>query len=109
MSGTWSGAESKTEPVYTIGTAARLLDVCPATLRIWEKKKLITPVRLGKNRFYSQYDMERLKMIRHLLQEKRFNIEGVKAILDMDHCWDIRKCSPEDRAACPVFLYSGKC
>ncbi|MCM8830981.1 MAG: MerR family transcriptional regulator, partial [Candidatus Omnitrophica bacterium] len=29
------------EPVYTIGVVAKLLKVCPATLRIWEKKNLI--------------------------------------------------------------------
>jgi len=27
------------EPVYTIGIAAKMLNVCAATLRIWEKKK----------------------------------------------------------------------
>ncbi|HBL16965.1 MAG: hypothetical protein A2X36_00525 [Elusimicrobia bacterium GWA2_69_24] len=101
-------AGSRGEPVYTIGTAARLLDVCAATLRIWEKKQLLTPVRLGKNRFYSRRDMERLEMIKHLLQKKRLNIEGVKAVLDMDHCWEIRQCSAEDRDVCPVYLYAGR-
>ena len=51
--------EHATEPVYTIGIAAKLLKVCCATLRIWERKGLIHPVRLGKNRYYSRCDLER--------------------------------------------------
>jgi MerR family transcriptional regulator/heat shock protein HspR len=92
----------RTEPVYTIGVVARLLKVCPATLRIWERKKLIVPKRLGKNRFYSEHDFERLKIIQRLIQDKGLNIEGVRAVLNVKSCWDIKKCSPEARAKCIV-------
>lgn len=95
------------EPVYTIGIAAKLLEVCPATLRIWEKKGLIKPVRLGKNRFYSKCDIDRLKYIKELIQEKRINIEGVKTILNTTHCWEIKKCKPEERKSCSVYLKYG--
>lgn len=95
--------DTGSEPVYTIGIAARMLKVCPATLRIWERKGLVKPSRLGKNRFYSNRDVERLRMIRYLIQEKGLNIEGVKAVLEMKHCWEIRKCSSSDRAHCPVY------
>jgi len=91
------------EPVYTIGIAAKLLDVCMPTLRIWEKKGLITPARIGKNRYYSKYDMDKLEYIKNLLQEKGINIEGVKAILGTKRCWDIKKCSPEERAECVFY------
>ncbi|NQT89968.1 MAG: MerR family transcriptional regulator, partial [Candidatus Omnitrophica bacterium] len=58
-------------PVYTIGIVAKMIGVCPATLRIWERKKLIKPSRIGKNRFYSKCDLDRLEYIKELLQEKR--------------------------------------
>ncbi|HAH06859.1 MAG TPA: MerR family transcriptional regulator [Elusimicrobia bacterium] len=90
------------EPVYTIGVVARLLKVCPATLRIWERKKLIAPRRLGKNRFYSEADLERLKIIKRLIQDRKLNIEGVRAVINVKSCWDIRRCSPEARARCIV-------
>ena len=95
------------EPIYAIGIVAKKLKVCPATLRIWEKKKLIKPKRLGKNRFYSPCDLDRLEYIKELLQKKHINIEGVKNILDTTHCWDIKNCKTEEREACPVYIKYG--
>lgn len=100
--------ESYRDPVYTIGIAAKLLEVCAATLRIWERKGLIRPSRLGKNRFYSQCDMDRLREIKTLLQKKRINIEGVKNILESRRCWDIKKCRMKEREVCPVYLKHSK-
>ncbi len=94
---------SSTEPIYTIGIAAKLLSVCKDTLRIWEKKSLIKPARLGKNRFYSQCDIDRLSYIKDLTQKKRVNLEGVKNILNISRCWDLKQCSPKQRNACPVY------
>lgn len=92
------------EPVYAIGMAAKKLSVSLATLRIWEKKGLIKPARIGKNRFYSHWDLDRLVKIKHLLQKERINIKGVKKVLDAMRCWEIRKCRPEVRNSCQVFL-----
>jgi MerR family transcriptional regulator/heat shock protein HspR len=92
------------EPVYSIGITAKLLKVCQATIRIWEKKGLIKPARIGKNRFYSRCDIERLEDIKELLQEKRINIQGVKTILNTIHCWEIKNCSLENKKECPVYL-----
>lgn len=48
--------EREMMPVYTIGIAAELLGVCSATLRIWEKKGIVKPARIGKNCLvYLQY------------------------------------------------------
>lgn len=95
------------EPVYTIGIAAKLLHVCPATLRIWESRGLIKPVRLGKNRFYSKCDMDKMQYIKELLQKKGINIEGVKNILKTAKCWEIKKCAGKIRESCPVYLKLG--
>ena len=95
------------EPLYTIGIAAKILKVCPATLRIWEKKGLIKPKRLGKDRFYSKCDMDRLEHIKELLQKKRVNIEGAKNILSTTQCWEVKKCKPKEREVCPVYLKYG--
>lgn len=92
------------EPGYTIGIAAKFLKVCPATLRIWERKGLIKPARLGKNRFYSKCDIDRLEYIKELIQTRRINIEGVKGILNTARCWDVKKCLPEAKEACDVYL-----
>ena len=95
--------EDYNRPLFIIGIVANMLGVTPTTLRIWEKKGIIKPQRLGKNRFYSCRDLDRLKEIKYLLQEKKLNIAGVKDILVLTRCWDIKKCGPE-RYECPVYL-----
>ncbi len=95
------------EPVYPISIVAKSLKVCSATLRIWERKGLIKPARLGKNRFYSKCDLDRLEYIKELIQKKRVNIEGVKAILSTTRCWEVKKCKPKERKVCSVYLKYG--
>lgn len=95
--------ENYSEPVYTIGIVARLLKVCPATLRIWERKGLIKPTRLGKNRFYSRCDIDRLEYVKGLIQRNRINIQGVKNILHTTRCWELKKCQSRERDVCPVY------
>jgi len=97
---------SDNKPLYTIGITANLLGVCQATLRIWEKKGLIEPHRIGKNRFYSASDLEKLHEIKRLLRNKRLNIEGVKEVTEKVFCWEIKNCLPEERQACPVYQYN---
>jgi len=67
---------------FTIGDAAKLIGVVPATLRNWEKAGIIKPGRQNGNyRIYSLKDIERLKKIKYLMQVKGFNIVGVKEYL----------------------------
>jgi len=99
--------QSYREPVYTIGIAAKPLKVCPATLRIWEKKGLIKPARIGKNRFYSKCDIDSMEYIKDLLQKKKVNIQGIKSILSTTRCWEIKKCKPKVRESCSVYLRYG--
>lgn len=96
--------EHKTAPVYTIGIAAKFLGVCPAPLRLWEKKGIIKPERIGKNRFYSKCDIDRLECIKYLLRGRRINIAGVKKILETKFCWEAKNCSEKMRKNCSVYL-----
>ncbi len=72
------------EPLYVISVAARLADVHPQTLRIYERKGLLAPVRVRNRRRYSEADIERCKLIQGLTQEMGVNLAGVKMILDME-------------------------
>jgi len=71
------------EPVYIISVAARLADVHPQTLRIYERKGLINPARVHNRRRYSEADIERCRLIQELTQEMGVNLAGVKMIMDM--------------------------
>jgi len=74
----------KHEPVYLISVAARLCDMHPQTLRMYERMGLIRPKRVNqKNRLYSQADIERLRQIQRLTRDLGVNLAGVEIILDL--------------------------
>lgn len=73
-----------TEGYFTIGTVARLCKIHPQTLRLYEKEGLLCPKRSkGNTRFYSEEDLERIRLIRMLTEELRVNLAGVEIILGM--------------------------
>jgi len=57
-------------------------DVTPRTLRFYEAKELIAPIRRGTARLYTYRDRARLKLI---LRGKRFgfSLEDIRQLLDM--------------------------
>jgi MerR family transcriptional regulator/heat shock protein HspR len=68
--------------LYFISMAARLLDMHPQTLRKYERLGLVTPTRtIGSMRVYSQEELERLKLIKHLVEEIGVNLAGVQRLL----------------------------
>ena len=72
------------EPVYLISVAARLCELHPQTLRIYERLGLVRPRRAsGKNRMYSEADIERLHQIQRLRQDMGVNLPGIEVILDL--------------------------
>src|SRR6476469_4965068 len=72
------------EPLYTMAVAVRLTGMHPQTLRKYEKAGLITPARpSGNQRLYSATDIERLKRIQYLVEEKGINVAGLELALGM--------------------------
>jgi MerR family transcriptional regulator/heat shock protein HspR len=72
---------TKDEAVYVISVAARLTGVHPQTLRIYERRGLLSPHRTpGGTRRYSDEDIARMKLIQDLTSAG-VNLEGVKIIL----------------------------
>jgi MerR family transcriptional regulator/heat shock protein HspR len=72
------------EPVYAISVAARLCDMHPQTLRLYERLGLVKPNRLdNRNRLYSEHDIERLKQIQRLTRDLKVNLAGVEVIFNL--------------------------
>ncbi|MCK5243108.1 MerR family transcriptional regulator [bacterium] len=57
----------------SISEVAKLLNVHTQTLRNWERKGLITPIRIGNVRVYSSFDIQRLQEI------KKYSGRGIHA------------------------------
>jgi MerR family transcriptional regulator/heat shock protein HspR len=70
--------------LYFISTAARLLDMHPQTLRKYERLGLVRPTRtIGSMRLYSTDELERLRIIKHLVEEAGINLAGVQRLLSI--------------------------
>lgn len=96
-------------PLYTISSAAKLLDISVHTLRMYEKEGLIVPFKkASSHRLYSNSDIERLKCIRQGINEFKISIAGIKAIYSLIPCWDIVKCTEADRNNCNSFKEHSK-
>lgn len=81
------------EPVFVISVAARLVEMHPQTLRKYEREGLVAPSRTtGNLRLYSDRDIERLRQVKYLVEERGLNLAGVQIALDMTQSLlDLRK------------------
>lgn len=67
---TASTPRANESPLFTIGVFARLTGINPGTLRIWERRyKIANPARSGPGdkRLYSQNDVDRLALVKALV------------------------------------------
>ncbi len=72
------------EPLFVISVAARLVEMHPQTLRKYEREGLIAPSRTtGNLRLYSDRDIERLRQVKYLVEERGLNLAGVQLALDL--------------------------
>ena len=71
-----------TDELYTIGRMCDAFDVTPRTLRFYEAKELLSPIREGQKRLFTRRDRARLKLI---LQGKRFGfaLEEIRQLLNL--------------------------
>jgi MerR family transcriptional regulator/heat shock protein HspR len=70
--------------LYIISVAARLLEMHPQTLRKYERAGFLTPDRTGGMlRLYSEEDIARLQLIKHLVDDLGLNLSGVQLALQL--------------------------
>jgi MerR family transcriptional regulator/heat shock protein HspR len=73
-----------TRAVYVISVAAELAGMHPQTLRIYERRGLVTPARTeGGNRRYSDADIAVLRRISELTDEG-MNLEGIRRVMHLE-------------------------
>jgi len=72
------------EPLFVISVAARLVEMHPQTLRKYEREGLIAPSRTSGNlRLYSDEDIERLRQVKYLVEQRGLNLAGVQLALEL--------------------------
>jgi MerR family transcriptional regulator/heat shock protein HspR len=86
------------EDLYFISMAARELGMHPQTLRKYERLGLVQPSRtIGSVRLYSRDELERLRVIKHLVDELGINLAGVQRLLEVAEVVDrLRKLTRDE-------------
>ena len=70
--------------LYFISMAARLLEMHPQTLRKYERLGLVRPTRtVGSMRVYSLEELDKLRLIKRLVEEDGVNLAGVQRLLSI--------------------------
>ncbi len=85
-------------PTYAIRELTQEFEVTARTLRFYEDKGLLTPIRQGVTRIYSEKDRVRLELT---LRGKRlgFSLEEIKDIIEM---YDPDQ--PGDATSCSIYV-----
>lgn len=75
------------DDLMTIREMCEAFEVTPRTLRFYESKELLSPIREGQKRLFTRRDRARLKLI---LRGKRFgfSLEEIRQLLDLYHVGD---------------------
>ncbi|WP_444454303.1 MerR family transcriptional regulator [Rhodobacter capsulatus] len=78
------------DDMMTIREMCDAFEVTPRTLRFYEAKELLFPVREGQKRLFTRRDRARLKLI---LRGKRFgfSLEDIRQLLDLYDMGDQQK------------------
>ncbi len=72
------------EPLFVISVAARLVEMHPQTLRKYEREGLVAPSRTSGNlRLYSDSDIEQLRQVKYLVEQRGLNLAGVQLALEL--------------------------
>ena len=75
--------DEQREPItFTISKMCKKFQVTPRTLRFYESKELLFPIRQNQKRLFTRRDQARLKLI---LQGKRFgfSLEEIRQLLNL--------------------------
>ncbi len=74
----------KNEPCFVISIAARMVGLHAQTLRYYERVGLVWPSRSqGRQRLYSQEDVDRLRRIKTFTEEMGMNLAGAEVALKL--------------------------
>lgn len=95
------------EPLLSIGMASKKLGVSPEALRLYEKEGLLVTHKTETGRrLYSQNDMEWIECFRDQILNNKMNIAGIRLLLALMPCWDLKPCTKSEQENCPAYKNS---
>ncbi|MCA9743714.1 MAG: MerR family transcriptional regulator [Deferribacteres bacterium] len=98
-------SEHNEQRAMKIGQVARELNISVETIRMYETAGLILPEKTGSGqRLFDVNDVFWLNCIRRLIKEQGMNLEGIRRLLALMPCWNIKPCTAKDQQICPAVL-----
>ncbi len=86
-----------------IGAVAKHFKISVDLLRLYEREGILIPLKSPKGtRYFTEKDYLWIETILRLVREARLNFAGIRHLLALLPCWEIRKCGFEKRASCPI-------
>lgn len=94
-------SDSDWEPIMSIGTAAAKVNLSVSAVRKYEKEGLLIYYRTPTGRrLLSRSDLKRVEMIRHMIVDLGLNMVGIRRLLALLPCWELKPCDPRERESC---------
>ncbi|MBF0161461.1 MAG: MerR family transcriptional regulator [Magnetococcales bacterium] len=85
-----------------IGVVAKQLGISIRTIHMYERAGLmISQKNPAGTRYFTERDVEWLTEIRRLIKSG-IGIAGIRHLLSLVPCWEIKSCAFRGKAACPV-------
>jgi DNA-binding transcriptional MerR regulator len=97
--------EVKNGKYYLVTEVCRRLGVEPHILRYWEQEFEIKPVRnTAGRRIYSEAQLERLQLIKHLVRTEKLTVAGARRHLAKTPTQPAQLAFPDDRRQTLLWL-----
>jgi DNA-binding transcriptional MerR regulator len=96
----------RNRPIYPISLAAQHVGLSARTLRVYEQEGLIRPARRegGDQRLYTEQDLIWVRCISELIHGHSLTTVGIRRLLDLIPCWEVKHCPKEVAAGCAPHL-----
>lgn len=86
-----------------IGAVARHFGVSVDLLRLYEREGLLIPLKSTKGtRYFTERDYPWIATVLRLVREARLNFAGIRHLLALIPCWEIRGCGASRKHDCSV-------
>jgi hypothetical protein len=86
-----------------IGAVAKHFKISVDLLRLYEREGILIPLKSAKGtRYFTEQDYVWIETILRLVREARLNFAGIRHLLALLPCWEIRGCGYEKKNSCPI-------
>jgi MerR family transcriptional regulator/heat shock protein HspR len=88
-----------------IGEVARHFDISVDLLRLYEREGLLVPLKSSKGtRYFTTRDYPWITTVIRLVREDGLNFAGIRRLLALLPCWDLRGCGDRRKEECAIIL-----